>query len=124
MPAAPSSKSGDLELAEGIVKAWLRRDVEWLLKRSVPDVELSPAMWTDVPFRGREGTIAFVMELLPAYEDLRLDVVGARHVEDRVELDVDFHAHMRDSHADLDDRFTFRFWIRDGKLARFKGYGG
>ncbi len=121
MPVEPSVYSRDLKLARGVVNAWLRGDVEWLLENSATDVELCPAMWADVPFRGREGMVAFVTELLPAYEDLTLDVERVRQAEDPVALDVHVRAHLRQSDAEFDDRLTFLFWFRDGKLVRYEG---
>ena len=63
MLAAPSADSRDLEVARGVINAWLRRDVEWCANTPSADVQLRPMMWTDKPFRGRGGTVAFVTEL-------------------------------------------------------------
>ncbi len=121
MPAEPSAHSCDLELARGIVDAWSRGDVQWLLENSAADVELRPAMWTGAPFRGLEGTVAFMTELIPAYEGLTLEVERVRQAEDPVALDVHVRAHLRESDAEFDDRFTFLFWFRDGKLVCYEG---
>ena len=114
--------SSELALARGVVSAWLRRDLDWLIEHSAPDVELRPMMWTGDAFRGREGMTAFVRDFLPNYEGLRIDVEQVRRAADPVALDVHLQAHLRESDADLDDHATFVFDIRDGRLVRYQGH--
>lgn len=121
MPPKSPTDSRELELAQGIIDAWLRGDDEWLLEHSASEV-LCPMMWTDVPFRGRDGTIAFVREFLAAYQGLRVDVKRVRQAQDPVALDVHVRAHLRESNAEFDDHFTFVFWFGDGKLVRYEGH--
>ncbi len=122
MPSKSPADSRDLELAQGIIDAWLRGDDEWLVEHSVSDVQLCPMMWTDLPFQGRDGTLAFVREFLAAYQGLRIDVKRVRQAQDPVALDVHVRAHLRESDAEFDDHFTFVFWMRDGKLIRYEGH--
>jgi hypothetical protein len=114
------SDSGDVGLARGILDAWMRGDVDWVVEHSSADVEVRPAMWVDAPLRGPEGMSGFVTEVLPAYEGV-VEVEGVRRTADPVELDVRLRAHMRLSDADRDVPLLMRFWIRDGKLIRFEG---
>ncbi len=122
MPSKSPADSRELELAGGIINAWLRGDVEWLVDHSADEVELCPMMWTDVPFGGSDGTIAFVREFLAAYQGLRIEVQRVRQAQEPVALDVHVRAHLRESDAEFDDRFTFVFWIRDDKLVRYEGH--
>jgi hypothetical protein len=115
------SDSGDVGLARGILDAWMRGDVDWVVEHSSADVEVRPAMWVDAPLRGPEGMSAFVTEVLPAYEGA-VEVEGVRRTADPVELDVRLRAHMRLSNADPDVPLLMRFWIRHGKLIRFEGH--
>jgi ketosteroid isomerase-like protein len=114
--------SGDLKLAQGVIDAWAHGEVEWLLEHSAHDVEFRPMMWTDVPFRGREGTIAFVGEFLAAYKGLTIEVDSVRQAQNPVVLDVHVRAHLRESRAEFDDHFTLIFWIRDGELVLYEGH--
>ena len=122
MPAGAAPDPSELALARGIVAAWSRRDLDWLIEHSAPDVELRPMMWTGDAFRGREGLTIFVRDFLPNYERLRIDVERVRRAADPVALDVHLRAHLRESDADLDDRATFVFDIRDGRLVRYAGH--
>jgi len=122
MPAGASPDSSETALAREVIAAWRRRDLDWLLEHSAPDVELRPLMWTGDAFRGREGLTVFVRDFLPNYERLRIDVERVRRAADPVALDVRLRAHLRESDADLDDHATFVFDIRDGKLVRYVGH--
>jgi ketosteroid isomerase-like protein len=122
MPAAASPDSSETTLAREVIAAWRRRDLDWLLEHSAPDVELRPLMWTGDAFRGREGLTVFVQEFLPNYEGLRIDVERVRRAADPVALDVRLRAHLRESDADLDDHATFVFELRDSRLVRFAGH--
>jgi len=122
MSAATSPDSSETALAREVIAAWRRRDLDWLLEHSAPDVELRPLMWTGDAFRGREGLTVFVRDFLPNYERLRIDVERVRRAADPVALDVHLRAHLRESDADLDDHATFVFDIRDGKLVRYVGH--
>ena len=116
------SDADDVGLARGIIDAWMRGDVDWVLEHSITDVEVRPAMWVDAPLRGPEGMSAFVTEVLPAYQNRTVEVERVRRTADPVELDVRLRAHMRLSHTDLDVPLLMRFWIRDRKLIRFEGH--
>jgi ketosteroid isomerase-like protein len=122
MPPGASPDSSELALTRGVIAAWLRRDLDWLIEHSAPDVELRPMMWTGDAFCGREGMTAFVHDFLPNYEGLRIDVERVRRAAHPVALDVHLHAHLRESGADLDDHATFVFDIRDGRLVRYEGH--
>src|SRR5205823_1165649 len=106
MPAGSSPDSSETGLAREVIAAWCRRDLDWLIEHSAPDVELRPTMWTGDAFRGREGLKVFVRDFLPNYERLRIDVERVRRAADPVALDVHLRAHLRESDADLDDRAT------------------
>jgi ketosteroid isomerase-like protein len=112
----------EVELARGVLRAWEHRDVDWLVEHSTPDVELRPFMWTDLPFRGVDGTTAFVQEYLAARTPLRVEVERVRQAADPVALDVRVRGHLHMSDADFDEHPTFVFWVRDGKLARYEGH--
>jgi ketosteroid isomerase-like protein len=112
----------EVELARGVLRAWMHRDLEWLLEHSTADVELRPFMWTDLPFRGPEGAAAFVKEYLAVRTPLTIEVERVRKAADPVALDVHLRGHLHMSNADLDEHPTFVFWMRDGKLARYEGH--
>jgi ketosteroid isomerase-like protein len=112
----------EVELARGVIRAWEHHDVEWLLEHSTPDVELRPFMWTDLPFRGTDGTTAFVREYLAIRTPLTIEVERVRKPADPVALDVHLRGHLHVSDSDFDEHPTFVFWVRDGKLARFEGH--
>jgi ketosteroid isomerase-like protein len=116
-PAGP-----EVDLARGVLRAWEHRDLAWLVEHSTPDVELRPFMWTDVPFRGIDGTTAFVREYLAVRSPLKIEVERVRKAADPVALDVRLQGHLHMSDADFDDHPTFVFWLRDGKLARYEGH--
>src|SRR5205823_3698016 len=112
----------ELALARGVLQAFERRDLDWLVERSTPDVELHPLMWTDKPFRGTSGMEAFVEEYLAVRTPLKIDVERVRQAADPVALDVRVRGHLHLSHADFDEQATFVLWIRDGRLARYEEY--
>jgi ketosteroid isomerase-like protein len=114
--------SSDLEVAHGVIGAWVRRDLHWLLAHSTADVEVRPMMWTGDPFRGTEGTKAFVRGFLAAYEGLTIEVESVRRAEDPVALDVHVRAYVRQSRTQFDSRFTLVFWFRNGELVRYEGH--
>jgi ketosteroid isomerase-like protein len=116
-PAGPA-----IDLARGVLRAWEHRDLDWLVEHSTPDVELRPFMWTDVPFRGIDGTTEFVKEYLAVRTPLTIEVERVRKAADPVALDVHLRGHLHMSNADLDEHPTFVFWMRDGKLARYEGH--
>jgi ketosteroid isomerase-like protein len=118
--AAPDGSQ--LYLARGVLRAWEHRDLDWMVEHSTPDVELRPFMWTDLPFRGADGIIAFVKEYLAVRTPLTIEVVRVRKAADPVALDVHVRGHLHMSDADLDEHPTFVFWVRDGKLARYEGH--
>ena len=111
-----------VDLARGVLRAWEHRDLDWLVEHSTPDVELRPFMWTDLPFRGIDGTTAFVREFLTVRTPLKIEVERVRKAADPVALDVHLRGHLHMSHADFDEHPTFVFWVRDGKLARYEGH--
>ena len=111
-----------VDLARGVLRAWEHRDLDWLVEHSTPDVELRPFMWTDLPFRGIDGTTAFVKEFLAVRTPLKIKVERIRKAADPVALDVHLRGHLHMSNADFDEHPTFVFWVRDGKLARYEGH--
>jgi ketosteroid isomerase-like protein len=117
-----SADGPEVTLAHGVLRAWERRDLDWLVEHSTPDVELRPFMWTDLPFRGIEGTTAFVKEYLAVRTPLKIEVERVRKAADPVALDVHLRGHLHMSDADFDEHPTFVFWVRDGKLARYEGH--
>ena len=116
------SESPELALARGVLQAFERRDLDWLVERSTPDVELHPLMWTDKPFRGRSGMEAFVEEYLAVRTPLKIDLERVRQAADPMALEVRVRGHLHLSHADFDEQATFVLWIRDGRLARYEGH--
>jgi ketosteroid isomerase-like protein len=122
MSPDPASGGPEVELAHGVLRAWEHRDLDWLVEHSTPDVELRPFMWTDLPFRGIDGTTAFVNEYLAARTPLKIEVERVRQPADPVALDVRLRGHLHMSNVDFDDHPTFVFWVRDGKLARYEGH--
>jgi ketosteroid isomerase-like protein len=112
----------EVDLAQGVLRAWEHRDLDWLVEHSTPDVELRPFMWTDVPFRGIDGMTAFVKDYLAARTPLEIEVERVRRAADPVALDVHLRGHLHMSNDDFEDHPTFVFWVRDGKLARYEGH--
>ena len=117
-----TSESPELAFAREVLRAFARRDLDWLLEHSTPDLELHPVMWTDKPFRGRSGAVAFVEEYLAARTPLRVEVERVRQAADPVALDVRLRGHLHLSDVDFDEHPTFVFWLRGGKLARYEGH--
>jgi ketosteroid isomerase-like protein len=111
-----------VDLTRAVLRAWEHRDLDWLVEHSTPDVELRPFMWTDLPFRGIDGTTAFVKEFLAVRTPLKIEVERIRKAADPVALDVHLRGHLHMSNADFDEHPTFVFWVRDGKLARYEGH--
>ena len=122
MSSDTTPRGPEVELAHGVLVAWEHRDLDWLVKHSTPDVELRPFMWTDLPFRGIDGTTAFVNEYLAVRTPLKIEVERVRKAADPVALDVRLRGHLHMSDVDFDDHPTFVFWVRDGKLARYEGH--
>ena len=112
----------EVELARGVIRAWVHGDLDWLVEHATPDVELRPFMWTDLPFRGIDGMTAFVKEFLAVRTPLKMEVESVRKAADPVALEVHLRGHLHMSDADLDEHPTFVFWVRDGKLARYEGH--
>jgi len=119
---APTADGPELELVRGVLRAWERRDADWLVEHSASDVELRPYMWTDLPFSGPEGARAFVNEFLAARTRLKFEIERVRRPAGPVAVDVRARGHVQMRDVDFDDHPTFVFWVRDGKLARYEGH--
>ena len=76
-----------MTLARQGAEAFNRRDVDWVIAHSSPDVEWYPAIAGEVeaqPFRGHEGMRQFFQSLDEIWEEFRLEVEEFRDLDDHV----------------------------------------
>jgi ketosteroid isomerase-like protein len=116
-----------VQLAREAVKAWNRRDADWLIANSVPDVEFIPAVAGGVEGQGRvvhraDGFRDFFSDLDETWERFEIEPEEFREVGEAVISICHVHARGRASGLELDQPIAMVSWFRDGKFARARSF--
>ena len=116
-----------VQLAREAVKAWNRRDAEWLIANGVPDVEFIPAVAGGVEGQGRvvhgaHEFHAFFSDLDETWERFDIEPEEFREVGEAVVSLCHVHAKGRASGLELDQPIAMVSWFRGGKFARARSF--
>jgi ketosteroid isomerase-like protein len=121
--------SGDrIKLAQEAVDAWNRRDADWVIANSVPDIEFLPAVAgslegeTQRVVRGRDGFRRFFSDLDETWEQFEIEAEEFREVGDALVTLCRVHAKGRASGLELDQPMAMVSWLRGDKFARAQSF--
>jgi ketosteroid isomerase-like protein len=117
-----------VELARQAVDAWNRRDADWVIANSTPDVEFTPAVAGSVEgearrtLRGADGFRRFFADLDETWEQFEVEVQEFRELGNAVVTVCRVHAMGRGSGLELDQPMAMVSWFRGEKFARAQSF--
>jgi ketosteroid isomerase-like protein len=117
-----------VQLARQAVDAWNRRDADWVIANSMPDVEFVPAVAGSVEgegrrtVRGADGFRRFFADLDETWEQFEVEAQEFRVVGDALVAFCRVHAKGRGSGLELDQPMAMVSWFRGDKFARAQSF--
>jgi ketosteroid isomerase-like protein len=117
--------SQNVELAELVIAAFNRRNIDAFMQPTTSDFEWFPALGTAVEgdsFRGREGVEAYFDALHATWEHIRLDTEEVRDLGDSVLWLGRIKGRGRGSGVAVEAPIGAVLSVRDGKVWRARSY--
>jgi ketosteroid isomerase-like protein len=113
------------ELAQGIIEAYRRGDLEWLLEHTAPEVVIVqvPEIPDARTYTGHDGTVEALLDWPRQWEDFRIEPerIFAPDTENLIMKAVHGgRPHSMD--IEVEAQIVFVFHVRDGLLARWDMY--
>jgi ketosteroid isomerase-like protein len=120
--------SARVELARQAIDAWNRRDADWVISHSVPDIEFVPAVVGSLEgesrrrVRGTEGFRGWFADLDETWERFEVEAEEFREVGEVLVTVCRVHAKGRGSGLALDEQMAMVSWFRGDKFARAQSF--
>jgi ketosteroid isomerase-like protein len=114
----------DVELAREAVRAFNKRDVEWLIDHATEEQEWYPAITTGVegkPFRGHAGVRQFFSELDEVWEEFSLAPEEIRDLGDAILILGQVRARARNG-VEFEQSLDGVWEVRDHKIVSGRSY--
>ena len=117
-----------VQLVRQAVDAWNRKDAEWVIAHSTPDMEFLPAVAGSVEgeerrrLRGADGFRRFFADLDETWERFEVEAQEFREVGDVIVCVCRVHAKGRGSGLELDQPMAMVSWFRGDKFARAQSF--
>jgi ketosteroid isomerase-like protein len=115
----------NLELAHGMIDAFLVGDLDTVFANMTPRVEFenrTGAPGLDGTWVGREGILDMLVRLNEAFEDYRFEALRYEAGNDQVAILLREVARGRASGLEVDQRTVFLSTVVDGKVARIEAF--
>ena len=115
----------DIEVVRALLDAYADGDLEEMLSRIDPRIELHSAIIGGAEanvFHGHDGFRRWHAESTASFELLRLELTEYRDLGDRILAFGTIHARGRESKVEIDSPTGWVFTLRDGKVARAEGF--
>lgn|SRR5512133_151440 len=115
----------NVELVRKSIAAWNQRDRETLMSYTTADVEWEaggPAAVEQPLYSGRDELARGTEALWETWEEFRLQETEVRDLGETVLWIGRMQLKGGASHVELDQEFAIRFSVRDGEIARGKGF--
>lgn len=114
----------DIELTRASFEAFNRGDIDAVLARLAPDVEVyaDPELPNSGTFHGPDGALVWFERWLEVWETFSIDVEEVIPVGDSLVVCVVQHGRGRGSGVEVDMRSAYVVTIRDGRTTRLHLY--
>ena len=110
-----------LQVIDGLIDAWNRRDLDAALERMHPQCEVRPIEATET-LRGHDGVATAFRDWFEAFEEFSIEPEDRIAHGDRVLVRVRQRARGKGSGLEIEERFYQLFTLRDGKVFRFEEF--
>jgi uncharacterized protein len=115
----------DIELIEGMYRAWNRGDMVALTETFDAEVEVRPALsafLASTAYRGHEGVTTWYRETYEPWIELQADPQRFVDAGGRIVVVLALHARVPGGHVEVESEIAHVVTVRDGKIVRLDGY--
>jgi ketosteroid isomerase-like protein len=115
----PPMSQESVQIIDGLIDAWNRRDLQAALGLMHPLCEVRPVEATET-LRGHDGVAAAFRGWFEAFEEFTIEAEDFSAHGDRVLVAMRQRARGKGSGLEIEERFYQLFTLRDGKVFRFE----